>query len=229
MRAHTHGTLIDSLTNAFELRFHSLSRLQADNVAQKMIYGHFTLYFKTIIMFPERIVIAENVYCNEYVQGNGTEVWNPFDETHMSEYTSGNLICDVFVTVQFMKDTGSVRSTWRSITGQMPRSMSVDASVDNLVFFPGCAAFTEYWSISPNGPDRERYRADGSNDSKSNVICMQELQLRYDPSERKYSSVTRDSGHFGPNVYAGCGDVRSGGECKFEVPFYSQIKSMSLN
>lgn len=204
----------------------------ADNAAQKMIYGHFTIMFKTIVTNPAMIVVAENVFCNAYLGGNGVETWDPLSEDHVQSFGSGNLICDVFVTVNLMAIAPT--TTWRSVTGTLPRALGVSEDVAEAMLYPGCDAFASFWKMSGDVIDTSataRYHALPSNiaERKFNVVCMQELQLRWDPREKRMSSLTPDAGHFGDRVYPGCGLVRKGHAQGFEVPWYATTRSITLS
>lgn len=56
----------------------------ADNVAQKIHYGHFTMYAKTVVLRHDMIVRADNVLCLGYNGGNSTRVWDPLSPAHVS-------------------------------------------------------------------------------------------------------------------------------------------------
>ena len=41
--------------------------------------GHFTFYSKTVIRQPENYYIAEDIYCDSYIGGEGTKIYSPRD------------------------------------------------------------------------------------------------------------------------------------------------------
>ena len=43
-----------------------------DDVARKMHYGHYTMYLKSIVYRQDNVFLAQNVYCQNYVNGNDT-------------------------------------------------------------------------------------------------------------------------------------------------------------
>ena len=205
-----------------------------DNVAQKMMIGHFNIYFQTVVHNNAKLVLGANVFCESYVRGNGVRVWDPLDPDHVNAFMAGNLIADIFVTLGRMnEDKSQYSSTWKSITGVMPDSLNVKPEVNELVWYPGCAAISSHWGWN-DGMDfsNKRQYVCGGNDeetAKRNVIVMQELQFRYDPREGKYSHVTEDSGHWGTKIYPGCGKIRNGmGSGILHDPSYAQTKTMSL-
>ncbi len=203
-----------------------------------MIYGHFTVYNKTIVHDSAKVAIAQNVYCRAYLGGNGVRVWDPLDPTHVAAFTSGELICDMFVTSRLMRDSldDNKRTWWRSLTGRMPSSMSVTRDVAQLVWYQGCEAFSQFWQLHTDAKDYfdDTYRCSATNeagnpaDRKANVICMQELQMKWSPADGKYSHIVQDKGHWGEKVYPGCGRVRAG-DGSFEIPEYLALNTTSLH
>jgi hypothetical protein len=200
-----------------------------------MMYGHFTLYNRTVVREPAKIIIAQNVFCDEYVGGNGVEPWDALDDSHMTAYSCNQFICDMFVTLVPQMSTDKEVYNWRSLTGRMPSSLNVSQDVADRMWYPGCTAVSSYWKFqtdvgSYGSSTKKPYQAyvPRAETRKQNVICMQELQLRWDPHKRDFLDLIEDCGHWGSNVYPGCGLVRNGQKTYFDVPFYKPTKQMSL-
>lgn len=207
----------------------------ADNAAQKMIYGHYTMYSKTIVLHPEMLILGHNAYCDGYISGGGVLAWDPLNDDHESEFKDGILNRDLFVTLLPMNYTRGERAAlaWRSFTGQMPSSLNVAEEVNRAVFYPGCHAVAAHWGMSAEagqyGPNKT-YRAlvDDYSERQTNVICMQAFQLKWDANKGDYLSVVLDKGHWGDRVYAGMRQVIDGQAHTFEIPFYHDLKTMRL-
>jgi len=160
-------------------------------------------------------------------------VWDPLDPEHVDAYTAGNMMCDMFVTLLPMKqDTNATKSFWKSLTGVMPHSLGVTAYVNDIVYYEGCEAVAAHWNWKDASDySSQRYRITNDNvesNAKFNVICMQEVQFKYDPSTDKYSNCTEDQGHWGNKIYTGCGAVRKGLATHLETPWYHQTKTIQL-
>merc|ERR1711865_531559 len=60
----------------------------------------------------------------------------------------------------------------------------------------------------------DRVEANGpaflENQHYSNAVCYQGHQFSYNRKSGQHDIVTRNTGHWGPNVYPGCGAVRAG-------------------
>ena len=160
--------------------------------------------------------------------------WDPLNEDHQTYYADLDLnAADQFVTQVPMRDTygASASFSWRSMTGVCPASLSAAPDVDDKMWYPGCTAVKDYWGWNTNGKTYGETRYQCTNraiDRKQNVICMQELQLKYDPTTQQRSHVVEDRGHWGPNVGPGMLATINGDQMTFRVPFYNQTKVMSL-
>lgn len=45
---------------------------------------------------------------------------------------------------------------------------------------------------------------------EENTVCYQGHQFAFDPQTGSMDVITQNTGHWGPNVYPGCGTVRAG-------------------
>ncbi len=208
----------------------------AENAAQKMLFGHFTMYNTTFITAPEKIVIAKNVFSKGYRGGNDMNIWNPLSMAHGAAYRNGQMeVASMFITLGLMNQCTPYAS-WLSMSGVMPASLNVDNSVAKGVAYPGCAGFSSFWGVRAGGEDglvqtsRNKYStAPNQLERKFNVICMQEVQLDiYNAANPNKPIVHMDKGHWGPNVYSGCSAVREGRKMHFDTPEYFDIKAFTL-
>jgi hypothetical protein len=60
----------------------------ADNVVQKMHYGNFTMYLKSIVYKPDNVFLAENIFSGDYVDGLDTSMHDL--RSVLSERTDNN-------------------------------------------------------------------------------------------------------------------------------------------
>jgi hypothetical protein len=178
--------------------------MMADNAGQKMIFGHYTIYTKTIVKQPEKIVMARNVYCRSYDGGNDATVWDPLDPHHLKAFASKKLECSIFVTAGFMSKAVNNRSTFLSFTGEMPSTIPCTADVANHVRYEGCSAVAKHWGYKTNGRDyrmNQPYRSEANmNERQYNVICMQYYQSQWSDTTRSFSRTTLNAGHWGKDA-----------------------------
>lgn len=207
-----------------------------DNAAQKMLYGHFTVYNQTVVLNPERIFISRNIYSNDYLGGNGVGVWDPFSDYDLENFKDGDMNKSIFVTLGLMRKAITT-TPWLSFTGRMPDSMSVTQEVQDLVYYDGCNAVAQFWNYptdSSNYGSNTAYIANPamSNSSrarKSNVICFGDYRGSYDPQTKRWSQHDLPQGHWGrDSCYPGAALVMRGKKMYFEIPDYAQTKKIEV-
>jgi hypothetical protein len=206
--------------------------MMAGNAAQKMIFGHFTLYFKTIVFNPECIVIMRDIYSNAYIGGNGRRSWDPLSQAHTEAYASGDMgVASIFWTFAPMNRASC--HWWQTITGEMPEHMPCSPDVRATMRWEGCEAWSEFWGYKTNGssshsPLTAYSSVNNPNDRKHNVICIQDFQQKYDPSTGTYSKTVLNKGHWGEHsCYPGAAKVMRGVAKYFDVPSYMPVNKTS--
>ncbi len=208
----------------------------AENAAQKMLFGHFTMYNTTMVTAPEKIAIAKNVFCRRYQGGNDMNVWNPFSIAHKNDYRDGRMgTASMFITLGLMNQSKPY-AFWLSMTGVMPSSLNVDKAVARGVAYPGANAFSSHWGFGADNGDglvqstRNQYSCTPNQlERKFNVICMQEVQINiYNSMDPSKPIVYMDKGHWGDRVYEGCSAVREGRKMHLDIPSYHDIKAFTL-
>jgi hypothetical protein len=180
-----------------------------DDVIHKTHIGHYTFYSKSVVRDPKLMYLAEDVYCSGYVGGENTAFvkggagdaaaylqsgeMNPgsasllvvpigfTEEVQACMSLSGNLT-DQNIHTNGAENSGSY-STWKSM------------GIDNAMLSP--EAETKFME----GDEGEVGR---------NGVCFRGAQKRYHPTTGEWKTHTLNTGHWGPNVYDGCGMVRMG-------------------
>lgn len=144
----------------------------------------------------------------------------------------------MFVTLHSMRQTcDRPPLSFRSITGRMPSSMNATDDVNSDMWYPGCEAVAARWTMTSDGMDmtarskrlyNPEHDVDLAGVRKSNVICMQALQIRRDPLDKSNLQVTESQGHWGKHVGQGMIRVLNGQQSTFDVPYYSQTRTTKL-
>jgi hypothetical protein len=190
-----------------------------------------------VVFAPEKIVVAHNVYCESYIGGWGVQVWDPLDTGAVQDYADGKMSADMFVTIRPMKDQNLTK--WRSLCGFMPKSMGVSGDVNQLVWYPGSHAVSTFWGFCTESGANGDYAGQGSIGSryvvgvnqmerKMNMVCMQGVQLKWEPSTKGFTTVVLDAGHWGDKIGVGARSVVDGHKLCFDEPFYSTSKVVQL-
>ena len=176
-----------------------------DDIIHKVHIGHYTFYSKSIVRSPKHIYLAKNVYCQGYVHGE--------DMTFVPRVDGGKHLPG--------SDSRDVRSI---ISFAVP-------ICDNLQN-PLCALHAGFHTTMPtvdldnteNGhfnlagndpypPFLESHFEDtnyGGDTVHHNHVCWRGAVQHYNNKSGDFTDVEPSTGHWGPNVYDGCGDVRRG-------------------
>jgi len=189
-----------------------------DDVASKVHYGNFTYYSKSIVHEPKNVIVLENVMANRYLYGDGTKFWKPED-----------LITEIDADTPGVKDKGLISMilpAGNRLVESNPISLTGSFARDNVPnshrHFEGAEWYAAKWNFkdSTDVDDNELIRYDQTH-REANTVCFRGHQFSYSQISGGFSSVTRNSGHFGEDVYPGCGKVRSGAGKVFEKQSYA--------
>jgi len=195
----------------------------------KLIYGHYTVHFKPLVLKPERIIVIPDVHVSKYLGGNGLAINDPLNEDHKRAWAEGRG-ADIFVTAHPQTDHNKLSHSWCSITGKLPSHIPHDQDVARMLHYPGCDDFARYWGFNgETGSNDGPYNPNTSLlDLNQNVMCFQDFQIVWSPTGGgadvgTFSKYILSEGHFGKYAcYAGSADVTSGIKPVFSMPAYAQ-------
>ncbi len=188
--------------------FHGHADFQlADNVAQKMHYGHFTINIKSLVLQNKNVVQGRNVYCKAYLGGAGHAIWDPCSNQDRQDYRSNELVKDIFlvaVLINYRQDNWHM-----DITGAYSTNLQVNSSCNEKTLYETAAMYSELWGWgNPTDPTIAGYYSYGV--PKTNTIVFQEHESAWNHGLKKFAPYKINKGHWGDRVYPGCGQVRRG-------------------
>jgi hypothetical protein len=188
-----------------------------DDVIHKVHIGHYTFYHKSIVKQPKNIIIAEDVFAQSYVGGEGTNLFKGQGKgrapasgsfaTELSQDSFTKDIISIWIPAGRMKLNNPL-----DISGHYsPQTLDLNNStLDNSTeHYPGAERYAEALGF-------DRLQNYGSSDAflspirNLNTVCFQGHQLTYNKKTDSYSNITLNTGHWGANVYPGCRSVRNG-------------------
>lgn len=178
----------------------------ADNVVQKMHYGHYTHYMKTIVRDKSKIMLMRNILCRNYIRGNGLRPWDPLSETDKDAYTSNELMSDVFVVAE--------KANWKTpgnvidLTGKFSPELGLNNRAAETGNYTMARALTELWMWQNKKQYFNASYGSRANEGRHNTLCFQDYNRYYNHATKEYSTVIENTGHFRGCVYAGSGAVR---------------------
>lgn len=200
-----------------------------DDPKRAMHNGSFFIYIKALVMHPRNIYYMEDCMPVDYVSGGGVDFWCP--KKHQAIYRSGNGTAgDIFalaVPSGFKCKDGMI-----DLRGHFDPVVVRNARAEEA-HYPTCGAYASFWGWSTPPNAQEKRPAYFSKDfyrqltESYNLLCLRGYSATVD-KDGKFTHVVVNKGHWGPNVYPGCGQVRCGREVCFETPTYRQIRTVRV-
>ncbi|KAK3288628.1 hypothetical protein CYMTET_3846 [Cymbomonas tetramitiformis] len=175
----------------------------SDNVVQKMHYGNFTIYEKSIIYRPMNVHLAEDIFCANYLGGAGSAFHNAGNKSEGDPFYDkiDSLYACAIGFDEIVKDNPiSVNGRFEDHTGLT--SMKEP-------HFSTCQAYKRFYGFheqTPPSGDMPYF----DTASRGNTVCFQGHQASYNHTSGYLDRVTLNTGHWGERVYPGCGKVRRG-------------------
>tara|TARA_B100001123_G_C15020611_1_gene911312 strand:+ start:79 stop:687 length:609 start_codon:yes stop_codon:yes gene_type:complete len=181
-------------------------------------YGNFTFYSKALVTNPKNVIIARNIFCQGYVRGNGTKFFTKEPDNSIKGYdpNEGNHKASL-ISVIIPYGAGSrlpnplnllahgafnpADEEKRPTANGLHPAQFTDADVVTRLFH------LDEHSRDFDSEDCNPFRV---HDRTQNTLCYRGHQFSYDTNTRHHTSVTINTGHWGPAVYPGCGRIRAG-------------------
>ena len=193
-----------------------------DDVIHKTHVGHYTFYSKTIVRNPKQLYIARNVFCQGYEYGENIKFVKKAEDLPgmASRVKDTASIISVYVGRETQQLQNPLCMHSRGFAHTMP---SVDIDDHNNGKLPAGAGIEIDVDPITNKSRVQGYFDDAGieNDEVSpNHVVWQGCQ-KIQTAEGKKQVTHVGTGHWGPNVYDGCGSVRRGQyahlkECSYE-------------
>ena len=182
----------------------------SDDIIRKVHVGHYTHYSKSVVKRPKRYAIAENIFAQGYVGGEGIKFYTRQtlaqdieDGTQGSDDCQGSLIA-------WGVPAGSTDSLppVLDITGKFSANYAVSSTEEH---FPGSSILADMVS---NGQVHTENDDFFQATEPFNTICCRGAQYTelFNPTDGgMYSKLTHlNQGHWGELTYPGCMKVREG-------------------
>lgn len=219
----------------------------SDDVIHKVHIGHYTFYHKSIIKQPKNITIAEDIFARNYVSGEGTSIYDgpeEFKSDSQNDYFQKDLIALIIPG----KDRFDVDDDYSLRTGSNPRRPGMvtnpldlsgvyegtildEVPTDLQDKSEGLYPFSRIYNTSLGFRNIKTFGEDSSKFLSplrfNNSITWQGMQLeaRQTTEGTKFDRVTLNTGHWGPNVYAGAKSVRTGENAFLKDMEYEKVRT----
>jgi hypothetical protein len=191
-----------------------------DNVVQKLHYGNFTFYSKSVVYTQQNVYLAEDMFSTGYIGGSGSEFFSSYQD--MEDYNNGVITRHKSLFAMIAPYTDVEYNNPIDITGRYSGD-SAALNVDERQHFATAPFYTKLWNWGSQGqvpPGRSKFEQP---DAAQNTVCFQGHQSMYNPATSMYDVVIKNTGHWGERVYPGCGKVRQGMSKELAAPNYNNI------
>lgn len=168
-----------------------------DDVVSKLHYGNFTFYSKAVVTNPRNVIIARNIFCQSYQGGNDC-TWMKMDG---SKGRVGSLLSIIVPGGETLNLPNPL-----DITGNF--NGGGDDTAKN--HYTGAKAYVKAFNLEEHQKDLNEPDVFLERIQHENTICYRGHQFSYDLNTKAHTAVTVNTGHWGENVYPGCGKVRAG-------------------
>jgi len=189
-----------------------------DDVIHKVHIGHYTFYHKSIVKQPKNLVIAQDIFAHSYVGGEGTSFFRTGDDqantgpnSFVDELQNDRFSSSLIPVIVPLSRGGVDIKNPIDISGHYnPQTLDETNSQldDSKEHYPGASKYADTLNFNA----LQNY---GSGDTflsplrHLNTVCFQGHQVARG-EDGKFNKITINTGHWGPNVYAGCRSVRNG-------------------
>merc|ERR1712167_312948 len=220
----------------------------SDDVIHKVHIGHYTFYHKSIIKHPKNITIAEDIFARNYVSGEGTAIYDgpeEFKSDSQNDYFQKDLIALIIPGKDrfdppdddFNLRTGSNPRRSGMVTNPLDLSGVYEGTILDEVptdLQDKSEGLYPFSRIYNNSLGFRNIKTFGEDNTKflsplrfNNSITWQGMQLeaRQTTEGNKFDRVTLNTGHWGPNVYAGAKSVRTGENAFLKDMEYEKVRT----
>ncbi len=183
-----------------------------DDVIHKVHIGHYTFYHKSIVKQPKNIILAEDIFAQSYVSGEGTNMFEGGDGTgSFKEQLHDGFTKDI-IAIWIPGGKHPALANPLDITGRYSNQV-LDARnstvQDNIDHYPNARKYSDILGFNQlqNYGNADEFLAPVRH---LNTICFKGHQMSFDKNKKTFSKISINTGHWGPNVYPGCRSVRNG-------------------
>ena len=193
----------------------------SDDILRKVHVGHYTFYSKSVVKRPKNYIIVEDIFSQGYVGGEGTRL---FTKAEFKKAVDENTLGKTGPSIIAVPTTQPPKGDVLDMTGRFQQSVydifnEEDAQKEH--YAGSGSAYTDM-----NLGMLEPYRNNINDEyimrvQRYNTVCFRGMQYTKDGTEMKLTQL--NTGHWGPNIYAGVRKVREG-----EMAFMKQCDHTAI-
>ena len=204
---------------------HSDMQIEHD-AARKLGMMHYTCYMASVVTQPRNVYVVPDVFSQDYLGGLGIGMWDPQEyKNRGDDHTKKSIICIAVppaerdnIPVKF-----DIAGRWYT---HFRMGLVRQERFEELHYSTAFRYNRLYGFHDPLNRAREmggpNFRA---GDVGVNRVMWRDMQFNYNTKSGQFDKVRINQGHFGPNVYAGCGQVRKGKSYELKEMNYASFSS----
>lgn len=186
----------------------------SDDILRKVHVGNYTFYSKSVIKRPKNYIIIEDCFSQGYIGGEGVQLFAKSGAGSLAEGIANGTLGKGGPSIIAVKYEGTKEpADCIDITGRFHQSVydTFDDGENYKEHYPGSGqAYAEMALDS-----LEAYRKNESDEymqrmQRYNTVCFRGMKKERPEGTGDFKLVQLNTGHWGPNVYAGCRKVRDG-------------------
>jgi hypothetical protein len=180
-----------------------------DDVIHKTHIGHYTFYSKSVVREPKLMYMAEDVYCVGYEGGENTEFITP-GRIRGGELSATEITGRSPSLLSILIPHGYPLDACLSVIGNLEDHdlPTIDEKDGRYGTQDVMNTVVDRTALNPSPTTM----FDSANDGEigMNGVCFRGAEYGYSKKTATFSQRQQNTGHWGPNVYDGCGMVRMG-------------------
>ncbi|KAK3276391.1 hypothetical protein CYMTET_15518 [Cymbomonas tetramitiformis] len=191
----------------------------SDNVIQKMHYGNFTVYLKSVVYRPVNVHLAWDIMCANYLGGGGSEFRTSDSDKDETMRTDEDRVPSLYSCLIGFDER--IKDNPLDVTGRFaPHTCLNNIRTPHYSTAEAYGAQHAFYPMTPPNGDLPYF----DSENRGNTICFQGHQASYNHNTGYIDRVTLNTGHWGERVYPGCGKVRRGLSKFLEPVNYSNAR-----
>eukprot|EP00854_Cymbomonas_tetramitiformis_P000224 gene224-400_t len=188
----------------------------ADNVVQKMHYGNFTIYEKSVVYRSRNVLLQPDIMVTNYLGGGGSKFYN--DKRREDAVTFSTAVPSLYACLIGYNE--QIKDNPLDVTGKFASHTGLQNIKETMYSTAGYYK-DKYQFEHANAPSSDEPYFEQP--VQKNTLCFQGHQARYNYQTGGLDRVTLNTGHWGERVYPGCGKVRKGLSKYLEPVTYSHM------
>lgn len=172
-----------------------------DDVQSKLHYGNYTYYAKAVVREPKNIIVAENVFSDGYNSGNNCRFFGKIERNNLQDRNRSSAS---LIAMLVPAETREHMEPINPIDVRGKHKMYSDKEASHYVGSSFYNRYHDFEELEDSHSTNEMV----DDVTHMNTTCYLGHYMFW--GGKSYDKVNVNTGHWGKDVYPGCGKVRNG-------------------